>query len=51
MWAELNAKREEKKKNQKGVKVVDLPSVQFLDLFGPPNEVQKQIYTRCKISF
>lgn len=42
MWAELNAK---------GVKVVDLPSVQFLDLFGPPNEVQKQTYTRCKISF
>lgn len=40
MWAGLNAKREEKK-NQKGVKVVDLPSVQFLDLFGPPNEVQK----------
>lgn len=29
------------KKTQKGVKVVDLPSVQFLDLFGPPNEVQK----------
>lgn len=40
-----------KKKNQKGVKVVDLPSVHFLDLFGPQNEVQKQIYTRCKISF
>lgn len=43
--------KERGEKKQKGVKVVDLPSVHFLDLFGPPNEVQKQRYTRCKISF